>query len=253
MGMTTRHLLRCALVIVATGCGAEDGDDGMPGTPDAPAASCGNGTCEASETPTSCSADCSVDACGDGTCASNESSTSCPEDCDAVCGNSICEPGETISSCAADCASASCTADPLSCTGETVCINGTCENAFGRNYRIKVVSAVFTEKKGNGDAWDIGGGLPDGKVTLTVNGTAVTTPTVNDTLTPTWNFRTPPTLIPGGTNIKMEVLDDDVAADDLGWLCVNNPLTADLIRAGARCSGTGPLAPAHLDIKFEPI
>ncbi|MEJ7600330.1 MAG: C2 domain-containing protein [Kofleriaceae bacterium] len=240
--------------MVATACGGDGGGDGDgDGTPDAPAGSCGNGTCEVSETATSCSADCSVADCGNGTCGLDESSTSCPQDCEAECGNGVCEAGETTSSCAEDCATASCTADPLSCTGETVCIAGTCENAFGRNYRIKVVSAVFTEKKGNGDAWDVGGGLPDGKVTVTVNGTAVTTPVVNDTLTPTWNFLTGPTLIPGGTNLKIEVLDDDVAADDLGWVCINNPLTADLIRAGARCSGTGPLATARVDLQFAPI
>ncbi|MEO8699610.1 MAG: hypothetical protein ABI867_06180 [Kofleriaceae bacterium] len=194
-----------------------------------------------------------IDDCGNGTCDLDETTASCPADCQPVCGDGVCEVGETISSCAEDCASATCTVgDPNSCTGETICINNTCENAFGRNYKIKIASAVFTEKKANGDAWDIAGGLPDGKATITINNVATTTPVIGDTLMPVWNFVTPPTLIPGGTILKIEVVDDDVAADDAGWACQNNPLTAELLRAGARCSGVGALANAHVDFSFTP-
>jgi hypothetical protein len=234
-------------------CGGGGGDDGDDdgAAPDAAMAVCGNTRCEAGETPASCSQDCST--CGDGTCQPEESVVTCSDDCQPVCGDGTCDVGETISSCADDCATATCTVgDPNSCTGETICIDNACENAFGRNYRITVVSAVFTEKNANGDAWDIGGGLPDGKVTVTINGTAHTTPSVDNTLTPTFNFVTPPTLIPGGSRLEIAVVDADVTSDDAAWSCVNDPLTADLLRAGARCSGTGPLAAAHVDLKFTP-
>ncbi|MDQ3368296.1 MAG: hypothetical protein M3680_22960 [Myxococcota bacterium] len=170
-----------------------------------------------------------------------------------ACGNRVCEATETTASCAADCPAATCTvADPTSCSGETVCIGTTCQNAFGRNYRIKVGSAVFTEKKADGSAWDVGGGLPDGMVTLTVNGATRSTPVIDNTLTPTWNYVTPPTLIPGGTVLKIEVLDADVASNDLAWTCTRNPLTAAQLRAGLRCSGVGALAAARVDLTFTP-
>ena len=50
--------------------------------------------------------------CGDGTCQATESCSTCPTDCGAcppvpptgpVCGNGVCEAGETCSNCAADC------------------------------------------------------------------------------------------------------------------------------------------------------
>jgi hypothetical protein len=255
--MTRTTYLRCAsglvFAILASGCTSESGPDDVS-SPDAATVSCGNGTCEAGETTSSCAADCAEPpACGDGTCKGDETPASCPADCPTMCGNGVCEVGETISSCAADCATASCTAsDPSSCTGETVCISGSCVNAFGRNYRIKVVSALFTQKKADGSSWDIGGGLPDPKVTITINGVATTTPVIDNTLTPTWNFVTPPTLIPGGTVFQIQVVDADLAADDPAWSCTNNPLAADLIRAGARCSGVGALAAAHVDVTFTP-
>lgn len=60
--------------------------------------SCGNGTCEAGEFPTTCPADCT---CGDGVCAPSEVG-SCPADC-GTCGNGTCDPGESTASCRADC------------------------------------------------------------------------------------------------------------------------------------------------------
>lgn len=240
--------------LVACGGGGGTGDDD-DGGPDAGSGSnsCGNGICEQSETSSSCSADCPSSACGDGICEVDESPATCATDCHPVCGDGVCDPGETMASCAGDCPAAGCTVgDPASCSGETVCIAGTCENAFGRNYKITVVSGLFTENNANGTAWDIGGGLPDPKVTLTINGASVSTPVINNTLTPTWNFVTEPTLIPGGTILKIEVVDADVAGDDAAWSCLNNPLTADLIRAGGRCSGVGPLAAAHVDVRFTP-
>ena len=79
-----------------------------PAKPAAPV--CGNGTCEAGETATSCPADCAPPpspVCGNGTCEAGETATSCPADCapppSPVCGNGTCEAGETCDGCPADC------------------------------------------------------------------------------------------------------------------------------------------------------
>jgi hypothetical protein len=226
--------LRFAIAIVSlTACGgSSSGDDDDDNGVDAATAVCGNGACEAGETPASCAADCDTSTCGDGTCDPDENTSTCPADCPAP----ACSP-----------------TDPTSCSGETVCIAGSCENAFGRNYHIRVIGAVFTEKKANGDSWDLAGGLPDGKTTVKIDSVAATTPVINDTLTPDWNFLSSPTLIPGGAVLQIDVVDSDVLGDDPAWSCTNNPLSADLIRGGARCSGVGALADAHVDIAFEPI
>ena len=88
---------------------AADGDlfDGQPSDSVA-APVCGNGTCEAGESCSSCPGDCGAcpPVCGNGTCEAGESCSSCLGDCGAcppVCGNGSCETGETCSNCTADC------------------------------------------------------------------------------------------------------------------------------------------------------
>jgi hypothetical protein len=107
---------------------------------------CGNGTCESSETCSTCPADCGVCAtCGDGTCQSTETCSSCPADCGAcaTCGDGTCQSTETCSSCPADCGAcptcgdgtcqstetcSSCPADCGDCCGDGTCDSTeTCE------------------------------------------------------------------------------------------------------------------------------
>jgi hypothetical protein len=69
---------------------------------------CGDGVCNGSETFSTCPADCLIllpplAFCGDGTCNGSESTASCPGDCGTFCGDGTCNGSETISTCAADC------------------------------------------------------------------------------------------------------------------------------------------------------
>jgi hypothetical protein len=66
---------------------------------------CGNGTCEAHETASSCPADCNHAICGNNTCEPGETSASCPQDCGApaTCGDGVCNGNETAASCPNDC------------------------------------------------------------------------------------------------------------------------------------------------------
>jgi hypothetical protein len=89
---------------------------------------------------TSC-AGCSASAtCGDGTCNGSETCSSCRQDCGAcgaTCGDGSCNGGETCSSCSTDCGpcSSTCSAGETRCSGS--CVNlasdrsncGTCGNA----------------------------------------------------------------------------------------------------------------------------
>jgi Ig-like domain-containing protein len=69
---------------------------------------CGDGVCNGSETFSSCPADCTLLViplafCGDGTCNGSESTSTCPGDCGTFCGDGACNGSETIGTCAADC------------------------------------------------------------------------------------------------------------------------------------------------------
>ena len=84
---------------------------------------CGNGACEAGETPSNCATDCksSGPVCGNGQCEPGETPSTCAQDCKSsgpVCGNGKCEAGETASTCAKDCGLPS-----------PVCGDGKCEGS----------------------------------------------------------------------------------------------------------------------------
>lgn len=134
------------------------------GTSSLCAATCGNGTCDAAESTSTCPSDCppppvcgdgscngteacdtcATDcgscppACGDGSCNGTESATTCPFDCLTDCGNGVCSTEET-GICFLDCPGTmeSCGdglcsyfEDPGTCPidcGGAVCGNGTCE------------------------------------------------------------------------------------------------------------------------------
>ena len=71
-------------------------------------ASCGDGTCGADESCSTCATDCGTcpTTCGDGTCSADETCSSCATDCGAcpaTCGDGACNNGETCSTCAGDC------------------------------------------------------------------------------------------------------------------------------------------------------
>lgn len=179
--------------------------------------------------------------CGDLACNGSETSGTCPGDCpvNPFCGDSVCSGGETAASCPGDCPTTACTADPATCAGDTICVGGSCVAAFGRAYRIVAVSATVPQRDPNGESWDVPGGLPDPYAVISLNGTTLgTTTAVQDTLTPAWNQGTQPTAIPAGSTIRVDLYDEDIAADDGIVACVLAPVTADHLHAAAfTCSG----------------
>ncbi len=90
--------------------GCPSAPESKPSEPDAAVQEprCGDGTCNGSETASSCPADCGNNnqpRCGDGTCQASESQQTCPQDCGApaVCGDGVCAATESSASCPADC------------------------------------------------------------------------------------------------------------------------------------------------------
>jgi len=103
---------------------------------------CGDGICDASESCSTCEADCGAcgPECGDGACDATESCDTCEADCGTcgpVCGDGNCDATESCSTCAADCGQCSidCVhdADLTPCDG---CIDTTELSAYINLWKI---------------------------------------------------------------------------------------------------------------------
>lgn len=124
-----------------------------------------------------------------------------------------------------------CSPSADTCPGETLCVGGSCVAAFGRIYTIGNVAVQLPAHKTNGDAWDALGGAPDPLLTVTLNGTIVLMPpSVADSFTATFP-QTADADIPAGSTLVVAVDDEDVTANDPGFACQANPLTAAELRA----------------------
>lgn len=124
-----------------------------------------------------------------------------------------------------------CSSSPDTCDGDTVCIAGSCEAAFGRLYRITAVQVQLPTLDPNGEAWDVGGGAPDIFIDILVNGASVArSAPVADRFSAT--FAGPFTVQPiGGGSLAIVVYDEDLTTDDVAYSCTAAPLTTDLLRA----------------------
>ncbi|HVV84846.1 MAG TPA: C2 domain-containing protein [Kofleriaceae bacterium] len=174
--------------------------------------------------------------CGDGACNGAESHATCATDCPAtgpVCGDRVCNGGETSSTCLQDCPPVRCTADPSTCSGETICLNGTCVAAFGRVYTITVVNGRVPLMDPAGESWDPIGGAPDPYAVVTLNGVNLgMTPVVQDNFNPVWNTAAAPQVIPAGSTLFVDMFDQDVDGDDGIVRCSWMPISADTLHAG---------------------
>ncbi len=158
---------------------------------------------------------------------------------DGPCGEEACAP------CMAS--------NPFSCSGDTICVADACVPAFGRSYVFTVTTGTLPQVDGTGASWDEGGGLPDVFVTLTVNGAVFTTPVVVDSVTPAWNFATPPVPVPADTALRIAVYDDDEPMDTQAWACSTDPVAIEFLRGGGLgCSGPGSLPGARVNVTVRP-
>jgi hypothetical protein len=106
------------------------GEDFFFSSAPTPTARCGDATCDADETCSSCETDCGVCdggiTCGDGFCEGTESCTTCEGDCGPCssgpsCGDGTCDGGETCSSCASDCGACAPRCGDGTCNGGETC------------------------------------------------------------------------------------------------------------------------------------
>ena len=108
--------------------------------------------------------------------------------------------------------------DPIDCTGTTICIDGECVPAYGRDYRLTIVSAEgILETNWDGEPWDVGGGLPDPEATISKLDDSwwCTTETIDDTHEPFWNHDCGAVTINALDFWWVEILDIDAIDHDL--------------------------------------
>lgn len=135
-----------------------------------------------------------------------------------------------------------------SCGGETICVSGSCVAAFGRVYSIRDVSVQVPTTDPNGAAWDAGGGAPDLKLEVLVNGTSVAmTPAVQDQFSATFAGPFNVTLI-AGSSLELSVLDEDLTVDDPAYGCGASPIEAGQLRQRAlMCASAGGTLSFEID------
>ena len=97
------------------------------------------------------------------------------------------------------------------CSGQNICMAGSCVFAYGRDYSIMIATAQgIPERKFNGGgAWDALGGLPDPFVIMEIDGQRYYTHSVSNSLNPFWGYSISPVRINYTSQVQWELLDFD--------------------------------------------
>lgn len=133
-------------------------------------------------------------------------------------------------------------ADPCADVGCSLCASpGACETALPRRYRVAPFSASVPTTKPDGSSWDVGGGAPDLFVWVEVDGSVVLpmTAVADDTFAAMFTGSFADVTLVSGSEIVMEVRDQDVTGSDGAFICTFE-VTPALLR-GRILSCTGDL------------
>ncbi|CAN5228059.1 hypothetical protein BH11MYX1_BH11MYX1_08430 [soil metagenome] len=83
---------------------------------------------------------------------------------------------------------------------------------YGRPWKLTIVDATISDKKAND--WDPDASDPDPYVQVYLDGDLIgKSPTVDDTLDPTWNYAPPVYVISEGETLSLDLLDSDDSSD----------------------------------------
>lgn len=95
------------------------------------------------------------------------------------------------------------------------CSLGACQPDPLGLWAVTIVNGTISQRDRDSEAWDVGGGLPDPKVCLTIGGQRTCTYVADDTVTPIWNKSLPPmTASVLLSTITVEIWDDDNLSND---------------------------------------
>src|SRR5204862_4923154 len=124
----------------------------------------------------------------------------------------------------------SCTAQ---CSGDQVCSNNACTNAFPMTYAVTIENITFAQHDPNGQCWDEPGcGAPDPKIEIRQDGVLVgEIDQDDDTYQATYN-KTFDLFFNRSAKLEIKLLDQDLGNDDPAVVCEFDALSAQNIRNG---------------------
>lgn len=119
------------------------------------------------------------------------------------------------------------------CGTQLVCVANACQSAFPRTYVFTFRSATIAKYTAGGGNWDFGGGAPDPKMALEVDGEIVCqTSTVQDTFDPTWSESCEVELFQT-SQVVFAAWDMDISEHDLiGGIDAGTPLKDWILKNG---------------------
>lgn len=129
------------------------------------------------------------------------------------------------------------------CSGDTICLSGTCEAAYPRSYDLSIDDVSLPSRDPNNNCWDIPCGPPDPYVVVRLDDRDVgATDEASDTNEASWSDIFPITLS-SGSRLELQLYDSDVDNDDLALACSSIPIDTELLRSrfvvcGSRGSGS---------------
>ncbi|MEQ9495384.1 MAG: C2 domain-containing protein [Deltaproteobacteria bacterium] len=122
---------------------------------------------------------------------------------------------------------------PASCSGETVCIDGSCVSAFPRFYVLTVGAVTVASRDANDECWDVGCGAPDPFAVVMLNDERIgATTTRQDVFEATFDEAFDLEMT-AGSEVAVLVGDEDISENDLVLSCVLSSIDGDTIRGRA--------------------
>jgi hypothetical protein len=137
------------------------------------------------------------------------------------------------------------------CSGDNVCISGSCQPAFPQFYTITITSVHFAERDLNGNCWDDPGcGAPDPEIEIKLNDVQVEELDLDDDNFDLTLNETVEVYLVGNSTLEIELQDDDVVDDQEILECRFAPLNAENIRnADLSCMQNGNMIEARIDFR----
>lgn len=124
---------------------------------------------------------------------------------------------------------AACSSSNDTCQGDNICISGLCEDAFTRAYNVNIKTVGAKITRPDGSAWDGDNSPPDPFVRVYQSGVVLCqTSVVQNRGEATFN-QSCPMRPSAGDDFVIEVLDEDILADDSMFGC-RSTLDAETLR-----------------------
>lgn len=119
------------------------------------------------------------------------------------------------------------------CTGESVCIEDVCEDAFPRFYTIDIERVIFPTNKSDGSCWDDPGcGAPDAQIEIMLNDDKVAELETDDDAFDVGFSDSIELQLISGSKLEIRLEEEDLVDNEHVMSCTFDPLTGETVRSG---------------------